>query len=95
MCSGKPNCNFQSLDGIVKDSGSLIDIQKGTDLEMDKCESWCESVDECFSIQYCKRQNKCYFFDKKLNGFEEVDETRGCITSYKKCKSGNNLLINC
>ena len=77
------------MNRLVKDSGKLIDIKKGLDVTIGGCEEICEKDDRCCSFNYCKNKNKCYFFDKKLDGFEEFQDLNECFTSYKKCQSGN------
>ena len=77
-----------NLKQLAKDSGKLIDIKKGLDVTISKCEEICEENERCFSFNFCKKKNKCYFFDKKLDGLEELQEPNECFTSYKKCKSG-------
>ena len=73
---------------LARDSGKLIDIKKGLNVTISKCEEICKENERCFSFNFCKKKNKCYFFDKKLDGLEELQEPNECFTSYKKCKSG-------
>ena len=90
ILTGKPPCIFESLRGVINEYGNVIEIKKEMETKT-QCELYCNSWENCHSFNFCRRENKCYFFDKILSGLDEVKESDDCITSYKKCNSGNHL----
>ena len=72
--TGKPPCVFESLHGVVKEYGNVIEVKKEMETKT-QCEMYCNTRENCHSFNFCRRENKCYFFDKILSGLDEVKES--------------------
>ena len=88
---GSVASSWNRLSQVVANEGNRIGgpIDKQ---DLEDCQAECDKEPRCHSVTYCKENNICYLYDKRIYGGEGQTSNADCFTSYKSY-SGKFLIV--